>query len=401
MLYRKMPKSGDNLSILGFGCMRFPMKGGRIDEPRAIAQIRYAVDQGVNYADTAWPYHAGESERILGAAMQDGYRERVKIATKLPCWMIRTRADMDRYLAAQLDKLQTDHVNYYLLHSLNGAQWDRMEQLGALEFLDRAIRDGRIVNAGFSFHGLAHDFLRIVDAYPWCFCQIQYSYLDEECQAGTAGLEHAAAKGLGVVVMEPLRGGKLAASPPPAVAALWKTAKSCRSPVEWALCWVWNRPEVTLLLSGMNDELHIRENLAIAGRAHANSLGKEELGLVGRVAETYRQLMKIPCTGCGYCMPCPSQVSIPLCFEEYNKVHMFDALQEARFTYALRLSDLLDTRPGYASQCVQCRECLDKCPQHIAIPEALAQVVAELEGPDLFERVANARKIFQIGVNAG
>jgi len=398
MLYRTMPANGDKLSILGFGCMRFPMKDGRIDEARAIGQIHGAIDQGINYMDTAWPYHAGESEVLLGKALRDGYRNRVKVATKLPSWMIKTRADMDRYLAAQLAKLQTDHIDYYLLHALNGTVWGNLEPLGVLEFLEQAKKDGRIVNAGFSFHGLADDFIRIVDAYPWCFCQIQYNYLDQNYQAGTAGLQYAAAKGLGVIVMEPLRGGNLGLSiAPPAVAALWKDAKVRRTPAEWALRWIWNRPEVTVILSGMNDDAQIRENLAIASTARADALSQDELDLVERVGQTYRTLMKVGCTGCGYCMPCSSEVTIPICFEEYNKMHMFGAVEQARFSYALRMSgELVDGRPGYASQCVRCGDCLEKCPQQIPIPDMLAQVAAELEGPDLMDRVATARRIFRI-----
>ena len=398
MQYRKMPKNGDELSILGFGCMRFPVSDGKIDETKAISQIRYAIDQGVNYLDTAWPYHAGESETLLGKALRDGYRNRVKLATKLPSWMIKTRADMDRYLAAQLAKLETDHIDYYLLHALDGTSWDNLERLGAREFLEQAKKDGRIVNAGFSFHGLANDFIRIVDAYPWGFCQIQYNYLDEDNQAGTAGLQHAAAKGLGVIVMEPLRGGNLALpTPPPAIAALWKEAKVHRTPAEWALRWIWNHPEVTVVLSGMNQETHIQENLAFANTARPNALTQEELDLVERVSQTYRTLMKTGCTGCGYCMPCPAEVMIPICFEEYNTLHMFGGLEDAKFRYAFRMSgDLIDGRPGYASQCVQCGECLDKCPQKIQIPDMLAQVAAEFEDANLMDRVATARRIFQI-----
>ncbi|MFP5239197.1 MAG: aldo/keto reductase, partial [Acidobacteriota bacterium] len=196
MLYRKMPKTGDELSILGFGCMRLPMADGKIDEPRAIAQIRGAIDRGVNYMDTAWPYHGGESEPLLGKALKDGYRDKVKIATKLPTWLINTREDMDRYLNAQLEKLGTDRIDYYLVHALEGASWDAIKALGVCEFLDQAKRDGRIVNVGFSFHGLGEDFARIVDAYPWQFCQIQYNYLDKQFQAGLEGLEYAASKGL-------------------------------------------------------------------------------------------------------------------------------------------------------------------------------------------------------------
>jgi len=392
-----MPKNGDELSILGFGCMRLPLKDGKIDESRAIDQIRYAIDQGVNYVDTAWPYHGGESEILLGKALADGYRNRVKLATKLPSWMIKSREGMDRYLAAQLKKLRTDRIDYYLLHALNGASWDQLVPLGVLEFLDQAKRGGRIVNPGFSFHGLAEDFTRIVDAYPWVCCQIQYNYLDEEYQAGTKGLQYAAAKGLGVIVMEPLRGGNLGVSTPPAVMAIWNEAKVRRTPAEWALRWIWNRPEVTVILSGMNEEAHIKENLSIANIARANTLTKEELDLVERAGRTYRELMQVGCTGCGYCMPCPSEVMIPICFEEYNRMYLFGAEEEVKSRYAVRMSgELADGQPGYASQCVACGECLDKCPQHILIPDMLAHVAEEMEGPKLTERLAAARLILKI-----
>jgi uncharacterized protein len=399
MLYRTIPKNGDQLSILGFGCMRLPRKDGAIHQQRAIGQIRFAIDRGVNYVDTAWPYHAGESETLLGKALRDGYRERVKVATKLPIWMIKTRADMDRYLAAQLGKLATDHVDYYLVHGLDGTSWDNMSRLGVCDFLDQACADGRIVNAGFSFHGMAEDFKRIVDAYPWVFCQIQYNYLDENYQAGTEGLEYAAAKGLGVIVMEPLRGGNLASVVPPEAKAIWDEAKVRRTPTEWALRWIWDRPEVTVILSGMNEETHIRENLAIADAARANALTPEELQLVGRVSRKYQELIKVGCTACGYCMPCPSGVMIPGCFEEFNKMHMFGAKQEARFTYALRMGGVfVEGTAGFASQCTRCGTCVDKCTQHIQIPDVLAEVVAELEGPDLPERVATIRTMFKIGL---
>jgi len=393
-----MPGNGDRLSVLGFGCMRLPVINGKIDEAKATRQVHYAIDQGVNYLDTAWPYHAGESEPFVGRVLSGGYRDRVKLATKLPSWMIKTRADMDRYLTAQLAKLKTDHIDYYLLHSLDGKTWENLRRLGVLEFLEQAKKDGRIVNAGFSFHGLAADFAPIVDAAPWCFCQIQYNYLDQDNQAGTQGLLYAAKKGLGVIIMEPLRGGNLGlATPPATIAALWQEAGVRRTPVAWALRWIWNRPEVTVILSGMNEDAHIQENLAVAGEARANSLTPAELALVERVGRTYRTLMKVGCTGCGYCMPCASEVKIPMCFEEYNKMHLFGAWEEAKFRYAFRLSgELADGRPGYASQCVQCGECLDKCPQHIPIPDVLAQLASELEGPDLMDRVAAARRIFKI-----
>lgn len=397
MLYRRMPKNEDMLSILGFGCMRLPMKDRKIDEERAIRQIRQAIDNGVNYLDTAWPYHGGESETLLGKALQDGYRSRVKIASKLPSWMIACREDMDRFLAVQLQKLDTDHIDYYLLHALNGAVWDTLDRLGVGDFLDQAKADGRIVNAGFSFHGLAEDFKRIVDAYPWDFCQIQYNFLDQENQAGTEGLKYAAAKNLGLIIMEPLRGGNLGlAVAPPAIAEMWNVAAVRRTPAEWALRWVWNHPEVIVVLSGMNEEAHIEENLRIAENGHALSLTWEELALVEKVSLSYRELMKVPCTGCGYCMPCPAGVLIPGCFEAFNKMHMFGEVEGVKFSYALRMSGMLaDGETRYASQCIECGECLEKCPQQIPIPEFLAQVAAEMEDQGLEKRLSIARKMFK------
>ncbi|ACN13527.1 putative aldo/keto reductase [Desulforapulum autotrophicum HRM2] len=398
MLYRKIPKTGDRLSILGFGCMRLPVKAGRIDEARATRQIRSAIDRGVNYLDTAWPYHGGESEPFLGQALAGGYREKVNIATKLPSWMIKTTEDMDRFFTAQLERLNTDHIDYYLLHALAGGVWDNLCRLGVMAFLDRLKDQGRIRNVGFSFHGTVADFKRIVDAYPWEFCQIQYNYLDEENQAGTEGLEYAAQRNLGIIIMEPLRGGNLGLpEPPPAIAPIWKAANINRTPVAWALRWIWNRPEVTVVLSGMNEEAHLKENLAIAEKALANSLDPAELAVVAQVSQKYKELMKVGCTGCGYCLPCPQGVSIPGCFEVYNKLHLFGNTEEAKFMYAVRMSGMLkDGEPAYASLCVECGECLEKCPQHLEIPTFLANVVEELEGPDLKEREAMARKVFKI-----
>ena len=396
MLYRKMPKNGDELSILGFGCMRLPLKDGRLDESRAISQIRGAIDKGVNYLDTAWPYHEGRSEVVLGNALKGGYREKVKIADKLPSWMVKERAEMDRFLDDQLERLGVETIDYYLLHALSGPLWDQVKALGAMDFLDKAKKDGRIVNAGFSFHGMAEDFTRIIDEYDWDFCQIQYNYLDADYQAGTAGLKYAAAKDLGVIIMEPLRGGNLGLPEPPApVAEIWDQADVKRTPVEWALRWVWDHPEATVVLSGMNEETHIEENLAIADQAGPNSLTDKELELVSRASGKYRELMKVGCTGCGYCMPCPSDVAIPSCFEVYNKMHMFGEEEMAKFSYALRMSGVINgAAPGFASQCIECGTCMEKCPQGLQIPDFLAQVAEEMEGPGLEKRIAMVKKMF-------
>lgn len=398
MLYRKMPKNGDELSILGFGCMRLPEKDGLIDEKRAAAQVHHAIDMGVNYIDTAWTYHSGESENFVGRALQDGYREKVKLATKLPTYLVDSREDMDRFLNTQLGKLKTGHIDYYLLHTLTGGLWDHMDALDVKDFLDAAKADGRIINAGFSFHGMPHDFNRIVDAYDWDFCQIQYNYLDEENQAGTKGLKYAASKGLGVIIMEPLRGGNLGLpEAPPEIAAIWNEADVKRAPVEWALRWVWNNPEVVVVLSGMNEEAHVEQNLKIADEGKPDSLTDGELAIVKRVGKRYMELMKVGCTGCGYCMPCPAGVNIPSAFEVYNKMHLFGNIPEGRMSYVIKLSGTLRKEdPSYASLCVECGQCLPKCPQNLMIPDLLKDVVRELEGTDLEERVAKVKKIMNL-----
>lgn len=380
MLYRTMPQNGDELSALGFGCMRLPMVDGKIDEERAIAQIRKAIDDGVNYLDTAWPYHDGESEPLLGKALKDGYREKVKIATKMPTWLIKSREDMDTYLNAQLERLGVDQIDYYLIHTLSGPSWKTVTALGVKDFLDTAVKDGRIVNPGFSFHGLSEDFKPIVDGYPWVFCQIQYNFLDTDFQAGTAGLEYAASKNMGVIVMEPLRGGNIGRpEQPQAVMDIWDLAETKRPPVEWALRWVWNHHEVTVVLSGMNEEAHVQQNMAIASDAEPGSLTDAELDLTRRVAATYRQIMQVGCTGCGYCLPCPAEVQIPTCFDLWNKAHLFDHAEAKRMYGIFAGGTVLQRNAGLASQCVECGMCVEKCPQSINIPEMLKRVVDEME----------------------
>lgn len=266
-----------------------------------------------------------------------------------------------------------------------------------MEFLDAALEDGRIRNAGFSFHGLLPDFKDIVDAYPWTFCQIQYNFLDKENQAGTEGLQYAASRDLGVVIMEPLRGGNLGLpEPPTAIGEIWERAEIKRTPVEWALRWVWNHPEVTIVLSGMNREDHIRENLAIADAALPESLSEADCRLVDEAAAKYKEIMRVGCTGCGYCLPCPENVLIPSVFEVYNKMHLFGNEKEAKMMYAMRLSGCVShLEPGFASQCVACGECLEKCPQGIEIPDHLAQIAEEME-EELEIRLTRVKKMLAI-----
>jgi predicted aldo/keto reductase-like oxidoreductase len=380
MQYRTVPKNGDKLSALGFGAMRLPTRRMRIDEERATKQIRSAIDAGVNYLDTAVPYHGGESERFLGRCLQDGYRKKVKLATKLPPQNVHTREDMDRILGIQLKKLKTDHIDYYLLHGIEGSQWKRLYDLGVLDFLNKAKADGRIINAGFSFHGDRKAFREIIDAYDWTFCQIQYNFLDETNQAGTEGLQYAAKKNVAVMVMEPLRGGMLAGNLPAAVQQVYDRSPVKRSPAEWALRWVWNHPEVTVVLSGMNDENHIAENIRVSQTAFPNAMSEAELATVAEVAGLYKQLMKVGCTGCAYCMPCPFGVNIPICFSLYNDYHIGANSILTRGMYGAMLMGGVMPGRSDASLCKQCGKCAKACPQHIAIPDELAKVNRTLGG---------------------
>jgi predicted aldo/keto reductase-like oxidoreductase len=374
MLYRKMNKTAPELSILGFGCMRLPVKeNGQIDEETATRMIRYAIDHGVNYVDTAYPYHNGESEPCVGRALADGYREKVNLATKLPSWLVTSRKDMDKYLDEQLGRLRTDHIDYYLVHGLNRLFWDNLSGLGVTDFLDDAIADGRIRYAGFSFHDNTSVFREIVDAYDWSFAQIQYNFMDEQYQAGTAGLNYAAKKGLGMVVMEPIRGGLLARDLT-GISKIWQTAKIRHDPAEWALRWVWNHKEVTVVLSGMSNMAQVRQNVALAKTGLAGSLTKKEISLYGKVKKELEKRIVIPCTGCKYCVPCPQGVNIPECFEMFNRGHMYENGEETGQQYSLFLGGFFDGIPHYASVCKECGECEEKCPQNLPIRENLKKV---------------------------
>jgi len=379
--YRSVPKNGDKLSALGFGCMRLPMKGQVVDEERAIKQIRLAIDCGVNYVDSAPPYHGGESEKILGKALLDGYRCKVKVATKLTPFMLRKAEDMQKMLNMSLQKLQTDHIDYYLLHGLEAEFWKKMQDFGVIKFLEKAQADGKIVNMGFSFHGSLSTFKEVIEANDWSMCQIQYNFIDEKLQAGTEGLKFAASKKLAVMVMEPLRGGMLATKLTKEAREFYDNAAVKRSPAEWGLRWVWNHPEVTLVLSGMNDESQVAENVKTAQTALPDSMSPEELATVKNVADTIRQLLKVSCTGCQYCMPCLNGVNIPRNFQAYNDFYLSGDEQQARGMYAMFLMGALTGVRADAALCKDCKQCLERCPQHINIPEKLKEVAKDLGGP--------------------
>lgn len=395
MIVKDNQKNGDQLSILGFGCMRFPVKGGGIDEDRTIKMIRNAIDSGINYFDTAYFYHNGKSESLLGYALIGGYREKVKIATKLPPFMVSNLGGAKKIFATQIRKLKTDYIDYYLLHMLTDkASFDRMVNLGVVEWLEELKSQGAIVNIGFSFHGSKKDFEEIIQAYPWDICQIQYNYLDENNQATKSGLQLAHSLGIPVVVMEPLRGGKLVNNLPAEVIKTFENYDEKRTPAEWALRWIWNHPEVNVVLSGMSDEAQLEENIKIACDAKANSLRLKELEIFESVKKTMLEKTKVPCTSCGYCMPCPYGVDIPGCFASYNDKYLL-GLKNNRWQYMQTLG-VLSKQPAYASICKDCGKCEINCPQKIQIRKELKIVKKEMELPFFKPIVRIARKLTKV-----
>jgi len=378
MRYRKFGRLEYQASVLGFGTMRLPVLDGdssKVNEDETVAMIRYAIDRGVNYVDSAYGYHGGHSEVATGKALADGYRRRVRIATKLPTWAVESPGDLDRYLDEQLRRLGTDTIDFYLLHCLNNERWEKLLGFKVLSWAEQMIARGRIGGLGFSCHEDLPDFRRYLDEYDgWVMCQIQFNYLDRENQAGTRGLEYASAKGLPVVVMEPLRGGTLAAEPPPPVREVWDSAPVRRAPADWALQWVWNHPQVTVVLSGMKTLSQVEENLASAERSAAGSLGPRELALCDRAAEAWRKVYPVPCTACEYCTPCPNGVSIPRIFAIYNESTLYADPGVPRYIYS-------KLRPAErADQCAECGQCEEHCPQKIKVPQALALAHGRLKG---------------------
>ena len=381
MQYRKFGRLDWQVSVLGFGVMRLPLTDrdpAHVDEPEAIRMIRYAFDHGVNYVDTAYPYHGGRSEGILGNALKDGYREKVKVATKLLVRLVEEYKDFDRYLNEQLERLQIKQIDFYLLHGLNGRSWPKVRDVGVLKWAEGAMADGRIGYLGFSFHDNFDVFKSIIDDYDnWILSQIQYNYMDVELQAGRRGLEYAAGKGLAAVIMEPLRGGRLGKVPPEAIVKLWESAPKKRTPADWALQWVWNQPEVAVALSGMSTMEQVVENIDSAESSGPNTLTADEAALVDRVREAFHAQKPVDCTNCGYCMPCPNGVEIPTIFTMYNGAIMYNDPGPARWAY--RGPEGLKEEQR-ADQCTECNECLEKCPQEIDIPDWLKKV-HEFLGP--------------------
>ncbi|OHD74859.1 MAG: aldo/keto reductase [Spirochaetes bacterium RBG_13_68_11] len=374
MNYRLFGRTGWRVSALGLGCMRLPTLGAseNVDEPEAIRLIRRAVDGGVNYVDSAHGYHGGRSEVVLGMALADGYRQRVKLVTKMPTWHVKEAGDFDRLLDEQLGRLKTDHLDLYLVHSLDKDSWHKVRDLGVREWAEKAMASGRFERFGFSFHDEYPVFTEIVDAYDgWTACMVMYNYMNADARPGRKGVEYAAQKGLAVAVMEPVFGGNLA-SPPPSIRRIMDGGPVKRTPVDWALQWVWNQPEVSIVLSGMSTVAQVDENLASASRSGPGALSADEVRLIEKVAAAFTGLQPIPCTSCKYCMPCPSGVNIPHNLSMYNQAVMYDRLADSRRRYA-------DTKPAErASACTDCEQCEEKCPQKITISDWMPRIDREL-----------------------
>lgn len=374
MQKRKFGKIDYQPSLLGFGAMRFPTVGPdkKIDEAEAMKMVRHAIDQGVNYVDTAYNYHGGFSEILVGKVLQDGYREKVKLATKNPSYLLEKTSDWTKLLDEQLVKLQTDHIDFYLQHALNKERFEIFKKINGFAEAEKAKKDGKIKYFGFSFHDSLEVFKEIIDTYPWDFCQIQLNYLDTEFQAGLAGLKYAAAKGLPVIVMEPLKGGRLAGGLPQDIKALFDNHPSGRSPVEWALRWVADLEDVSLLLSGMSTMEHVEDNLRICSAKDivVKGLNPEEREFLDGIAKTWKAKIKADCTDCRYCMPCPQGVNIPGCFALYNNASMFENWQAAAKQYKERFMD----ENADASQCVECGLCESACPQQLEIISLLKEL---------------------------
>ncbi len=376
MQYVPFGNLGFDISRLGFGMMRLPkvtLPDGKtaVDEERTVRMLRSAIDEGLNYVDTAYPYCDGQSEPIVGHALKDGYRERVKLATKLPVWKVETRADMDAILDEQLKRLDVPYVDFYLLHAMNGTRWEKMKALGVREFLDSAVKDGRIRYPAFSFHDDYKVFRDILTSYDWQMAQIQYNYLDIRHQAGLAGIRLARARKVPLVVMEPLRGGALA-NPPAELRALMDRCPQKRSPAEWAFRFVGDCDQVAVILSGMSDEAQVADNLRIFEGVRPGCLSDADKRLIARLRAGYRRRMPIGCTGCAYCVPCPKGVDIPHLFAAYNEAAMFDRMAG----FPARYDSFAENKQS-AAQCVRCGLCEGKCPQHLPIRDWLQTVHAD------------------------
>lgn len=377
MKYRTFQKTGEKISLLGFGTMRLPVIDGdfsKIDEAEAIQMIRSSIDRGINYVDTAYMYHDGFSEVVVGKALKDGYREKVLLADKMPVWMAKTAEDLEVLFNEQLTRLDVDCIDMYLVHSINAGSWKRALRFSIFDFLEKKKAEGKIKQIGFSFHDEFNVFEEVIKAYPWDFCQIQLNYMDAEFQAGLKGLKLAGSLNIPVIIMEPLKGGKLTDVLPKSIQAFWDNAPVKRTPAEWALRWVADFPEVLTILSGMTSMNQVDENIRILSEADPNSLSEMEQKTIQNVADEYNKLIPYSCTACKYCMPCPAGIDIPTVIGFYNDWFLFEGNQKI-------MDDFYTWIPPKArpSACVDCKACEEHCPQQLPVSEIMKKAV------DLFE----------------
>ncbi len=363
--------------------MRLPIIGAdqsAINEPEAIQLIRYAIDQGVNYIDSAYVYHEGNSETVLGKALEDGFREKVKIATKMPVFSVQNKEELDRIFETQLKRLKTDCIDFYLLHALMKPTWDKVKELNIIDWAEHQIAEGKIGYLGFSFHDEYEVFKEIVDSYKgWTFCQIQYNYLDEYYQAGVLGLKYATQKGLAVIVMEPLAGGLLAVKPPAEIQQEWDKTGIKRQPADWGLQWVWNQPEVTAALSGMNSMAQVQQNLASANNSGPNTLSQIEIAALNKSRELFQQYGYIGCSKCRYCSNCPQSIDIPVTLAFLNEyaTKRREPQEQQRIKQQYAAAVPFERR---ANNCIHCGQCENICPQHLPVRKLLTEAVASLQG---------------------
>lgn len=369
MQYRTFKKLDREVSLLGMGAMRLPeTEDGQINEPEAIDIIRSAIDAGINYVDTAFGYHNGKSEGLVGKALRDGYREKVLLADKMPIWLAKDEDHMKEMFQTQLERLDTDYIDMYLVHSVNKPNWKRIKKLNLMPFLEEMKAAGKIKHIGFSFHDSYELFEEVLDSYPWEFCQIQLNYMDKDIQAGVKGLKLAAEKGLSVIIMEPLKGGKLTTGIPPTVQELWDNAPVKRTPAEWGFKWLANMPEVTLILSGMSSREQLQQNIATVSAADLNVLSDEERELIDKVSDEYNRLIKYSCTGCEYCLPCPQKLKIPDLIDTLNEWNIYGQNPATKMEYVEWVPN-----GRHASDCISCKACEKKCPQGLPIAQIMKE----------------------------
>lgn len=383
MQNRLIKKTNDEVSPLGFGAMRLPLKNGKVDRTKAREQIYYAIDNGINFIDTAYLY--GDSEKFLGEVLQGEYKDKVKICTKLPSINVRKYEDMGRFLEIQLERLQRDCIDYYLVHSVDLKTFNRLTKRDLIRFLDKAKSECKVKHVGFSYHGPKEEFESVIDAYDWDVVMVQYNYFDENVQASMEGIEYAASKGMGIFVMEPLKGGILAGKMPKDAEEIFKKADSNKTAAQWALQWVLNNRNISCVFSGMNSMEQIDDNIAIAEKTTPLSMTFEEMETVELVKRVMRNSLKINCSTCGYCMPCPQGVNIPECLKIYNEKYLFDhrGLINTSFTDYYQYVGGIMGQPGNAGLCNGCGKCLRKCPQKLDIIAELKKVKKEFEFPGL------------------